>query len=58
MLLEKKRERIIKQILQKNAENNVQKYSERDLLIVQMEMIDFFIKTPEKINTYLGQNDE
>lgn len=51
--IEKKREKLLKQILVRNADNNIQKYSERDLLIAQIEMLDYFLQKPQDIAQYL-----
>lgn len=50
--INKKKEKILSQILQVNAEMNEVKYSERDLLISQMEMLDYFLQKPKDIAHY------
>lgn len=50
--INKKKQKILSQILQVNAEMNEVKYSERDLLISQMEMLDYFLQKPKDIVQY------
>lgn len=50
--IHKKKEKILSQILCVNAEMNETRYSKRDLLIAQMEMLDYFLKKPQDIADY------
>lgn len=50
--IEKKKEKILKQILCVESELNEQKYSARDMLIAQMEILDFVLKKPQEIHNY------
>jgi hypothetical protein len=54
--IEKKKEKIMKQILAVDASMNETIYSRRDILIAQMEMLDFFLKKPEDIKNYKLRN--
>lgn len=55
--IEKKKGKIMKQILAVDASMNETIYSRRDILIAQMEMLDFFMKKPEDIKNYKLRND-
>ncbi len=55
--IEKKKEKIMKQILAVDASMNETIYSRRDILIAQIEMLDFFLKKPEDIKNYKLYND-
>lgn len=55
--IEKKKEKIMKQILAVDASMNETIYSRRDILIAQIEMLDFFMKKPEDIKNYKLRND-
>lgn len=46
----------MKQILAVDASMNETIYSRRDILIAQMEMLDFFLKKPEDIKNYKLRN--
>lgn len=56
-VIEKKKEKIMKQILAVDASMNETIYSRRDILIAQIEMLDFFLKKPEDIKNYKLYND-
>lgn len=55
--IEKKKGKIMKQILAVDASMNETIYSRRDILIAQMEMLNFFLKKPEDIKNYKLHND-
>ncbi|RAL55462.1 hypothetical protein BLM37_04445 [Candidatus Gracilibacteria bacterium GN02-873] len=55
--IKKKKGKIMKQILAVNTSMNETIYSRRDILIAQMEMLDFFLKKPEDIKNYKLRND-
>lgn len=54
--IEKKKGKIMKQILAVDASMNETIYSRRDILIAQMEMLDFFLEKPEDIKNYKLRN--
>lgn len=50
--IHKKKEKILSEILTVNMSMNEVKFSKRDLLIAQMEMLDYFLKKPKDIANY------
>jgi|GEM_PF-2013295 hypothetical protein len=56
--LNRRKEKIFKKILEKNPELNDMKYTERDMLITEYELIEIIIKKPKKLEVWQGPEDD
>ncbi len=56
--LNRRKEKVFKRILEKNPELNDMKYTERDILITEYELIEIIIKKPQKLEVWQGPEDD
>lgn len=56
--LNRRKEKIFKKILEKNPGLNDMKYTERDILITEYEILEIIIKKPQKLAVWQGPEDD
>lgn len=56
--LNRRKEKIFKKILEKNPGLNDMKYTERDILITEYELLEIIIKKPQKLAVWQGPEDD